>query len=374
MASQPGLDPQVFYCRKATSAEQSHAGFGVQFDWDTPLLAGYRHTFLRNVAKHPTIATFGGLDTPDIREIIVPGRYDAVIVLGWQHKSFWQAIRACWSSGTPVMVRSDSHLHTERPRWKTALKWLPYRWAIPKFDACLAVGTWSREYFRHFGAAEERVFCVPHVIDQQRFLQAAEDLRPHRAALRHRWGLRDEAMVFLFAGKLVERKRPMDFVRAVQLAVSSGASVMGLVVGDGPLRHECEEYVRAHRVPIHFAGFLNQSQVVESYVAGDALVVPSDGQETWGLVVNEAMTCGRPAILSDRVGCGPDLVIPGETGSIFPLGNIESLAATMAYSGTNPELAETMGSQAARRAAEYTPQAAVNGVLQALARVKGGRD
>jgi hypothetical protein len=46
----------------------------------------------------------------------------------------------------------------------------------------------------------------------------------------------------------------------------------------------------------------------------------------------------------------------------------------MAYSGTNPELAETMGSQAARRAAEYTPQAAVNGVLQALARVKGGRD
>ena len=48
----------------------------------------------------------------------------------------------------------------------------------------------------------------------------------------------------------------------------------------------------AHRkLPVHFTGFLNQSQMVDAYVASDCLVLPSDGRETWGLVVNEAMSC-----------------------------------------------------------------------------------
>ena len=100
-------------------------------------------------------------------------------------------------------------------------------------------------------------------------------------------------------------------------------TVQGLMVGDGPLRGVCEDFVRVNRAPIRFAGFLNQSQIVEAYVAADVLVLPSDGGETWGLVVNEAMACKRPCIVSDHVGCGPDLVAVGETGVIFPLGDVD---------------------------------------------------
>ena len=110
----------------------------------------------------------------------------------------------------------------------------------------------------------------------------------------------------------------MDFVCAIEQAVRRNPRIQGLMVGDGPLRAGCENLVRERSVPIRFTGFLNQSQITKAYVASDALVLPSDGGETWGLVVNEAMACARPCIVSDRVGCGPDLVIPQETGSIFP--------------------------------------------------------
>src|SRR5206468_2285855 len=96
------------------------------------------------------------------------------------------------------------------------------------------------------------------------------------------------------------------------------ARVVGLMVGDGPLRDQCESLVEDTDVPIRFTGFLNQSEIVQAYLAADALVLPSDGEETWGLVVNEAMSCGRPCIVSDCVGCGPDLVAPGTTGFVFP--------------------------------------------------------
>ena len=76
-------------------------------------------------------------------------------------------------------------------------------------------------------------------------------------------------------------------------------------------------------------GFVNQSELPAVYASADVLVLPSDGQETWGLVVNEAMACGVPAVVSDAVGCGPDLIEPGRTGATFPFGDIAALAAAI---------------------------------------------
>src|SRR6185312_12451972 len=110
LAQRPEFDFEVLYSHQASPADQAKAGFGVEFEWDIPLLDGYRHRFLRNVAKHPGVTEFAGTDTPEIRGILVRERFDAVIVSGWHTKSYWQTIRACWQTETPVMVRSDSHL------------------------------------------------------------------------------------------------------------------------------------------------------------------------------------------------------------------------------------------------------------------------
>ena len=252
---------QVFYCHQATAQEQAAAGFAVNFDWDVSLLDGYAHRFLKNVAKQPGIAGFSGLDTPEIKDILARERFDAVMINGWHYKSAWQTMRACWKTKTPVMVRSDSHLHTDRSFAKRLAKRPFYSWFIARLDACLPVGKWSSDYFLHYGAAPDRLFIVPHVVDTDYFQCESERLGSQRNALRGRWGLSDASVAFLFAGKFIEKKRPLDFVRAIEIARSRGAEVEGLMVGDGPLRAAAEELVRKESLPIRFAGFLNQTEM-----------------------------------------------------------------------------------------------------------------
>lgn len=366
LANSSEIDFQVWFCHKATPKEQAAAGFGVEFDWDVSLLEGYSHRFLKNVAARPSVNSYSGLDTPEVEGLIASARPDSVIVNGWHYKSAWQTMRACWRTHTPVMARSDSHLRTKRSAGRRTVKWPYYRWFIPKLDACLAVGKWSSEYFLHYGARPEKIFIVPHVVDTDYFQGESERLAPQRLKLRSRWGLTGDSRVFLFAGKFIEKKRPQDFVKAVALAASRDPRVAALMVGDGPLRTACEEKVRNERLPISFTGFLNQSEIVAAYVSADALVLPSDGGETWGLVVNEAMACGRPCFVSDHVGCGPDLIASNETGAVFPLGDIDALVSLLSDFARDESKQAEMRRGVARGIDKYAGAAALAGTLEAL--------
>jgi glycosyltransferase involved in cell wall biosynthesis len=124
----------------------------------------------------------------------------------------------------------------------------------------------------------------------------------------------------------MERKRPFDVLRAAAQLRARGRLVEVAFAGSGELQGALAETAAAAGVPVRFHGFVNQSELPGIYTSADVIVLPSDGRETWGLVVNEAMACGVPAIVSDAVGCGPDLVEPGVTGEIFPLGDVPALA------------------------------------------------
>ena len=359
LAAEPGLEVEVLFGHYASGREQAAAGFGVEFDWDTPLLEGYPHRFLRNAAKEPSVNTFAGVDTPEIGDVLRTGRYDAVLVSGWHTRSYLQAMRACWREGRPVMVRSDSNLRNPRPWWLRLAKDLPWRYFIWRMDACLAAGTWSKDYFLYYGADPKRIFVVPHStpVDPR-----CADVVSLRQAARQRWGIPDDAFVALFAGKFIDVKRPLDFIRAV--AASEG-TVFGLLAGDGPLRRTAENLATALAASVHFAGFLNQGEMGQAYAAADVLVLPSE-RETWGLVVNEAMAWGLPCIVSSEVGCGPDLVDPGITGYVFPLDDVAGLAALLRSAAADRLTVSELGRNARRRIAGYTPHAAARATLDAV--------
>src|SRR5262249_58413752 len=138
--------------------------------------------------------------------------------------------------------------------------------------------------------------------DNEFVARRASAAHQRRERLRASWGLPGDALVFLFAGKLIDRKRPGDFARAVARASAGNPRIWGLMAGEGPLRPALEREAARERWPIRFAGFLNQTAMPEAYAASDALVMTSSASETWGLVVNEGMASGIPAIVSDQVG------------------------------------------------------------------------
>ena len=321
------FDLEVLYAHRQDAAGQGAAGFGVSFEWDVPLLEGYRYRWLKNVSRNPGLQTFWGCDTPELYDLIRPENYDALLVPGWNRKSFIQGICAAWQNKVPVLARGDSQLRTNRSTVKRALKFLPYRCFLPRINAHLYVGKRNREYLRHYGVREEQLFFSPHFVDNEFFAARAQEARSSGAmrTVRDRFEIPQDAYVALFVGKFISKKRPADFVRATLRAAKARQNFHALLVGDGPLRQQVKSEAIGSRAQIHFAGFQNQTELPAFYAAADVLVLTSDSSETWGLVVNEAMACGVPAIVSNAVGCAPDLILDRQTGFTFDCGDIDLL-------------------------------------------------
>ena len=362
LAQRPEMSIHVYYGFQP-SPDLQGKDFGVRFEWDAPLLDGYPNSFLENIAEPGW--GYRSLDTPGIRDIIAREPFDCWVINGWSTKSEWQAIRACWKRRLPMMIRGDSTLLDRRPLpTRIAKRLLLGRW-LPRFERYLTVGKLNEDYYEHYGADRSRFFPVRHFVDNDWFARKAGEARADRARLRKSMGIPADATVFLFAGKLMHKKQPAAAVEAMKhLRRDSGAHL--LVVGDGAMRGQCESIATAAGLPVTFAGFFNQSRMPEAYAAADVLLLPSAYDETWGLVVNEAMASGLPAIVSDKVGCAPDLIATGETGAVFPAGNVPELAMQMEkYLSTRSE-ASRQGQNAALRIQRYSLDQAVENTVNAV--------
>ena len=213
---------------------------------------------------------------------------------------------------------------------------------------------------------DDQLFFSPHFVDSDFFATRAEAIRGQRSEIRSQWGISADAFCVLFCGRFIRKKRPLDLIKAAQLLITNNQlpNLHLLFVGSGELgaelRANCNVVFDAESVQrsenrdprsektnltsdrslsavaepptsetkpsASFAGFRNQSELPTIYTAADVLVLPSDANESWGLVVNEAMACGVPVIVSEAVGCAPDLIDPGATGWTYPLGDVASLA------------------------------------------------
>ena len=211
-------------------------------------------------------------------------------------------------------------------------------------------------------------------MDNDFFIARSNDERRNRAELRAAWRIPPSAVGVLFCGKLIEKKRPLDVLKALDVFRRDKATVHLLVVGDGCLRKECEAFVAAKQLPVTFAGFLNQKEMPKAYAACDALVLPSGHAETWGLVVNEAMACGLCAIVSDRVGCGPDLVEDGVNGWRFRAGDVVALAERITTLTADRRLLFELGANARNRVRNFSLDSAVEGILKALGSLVQAKD
>jgi glycosyltransferase involved in cell wall biosynthesis len=367
LAAMPEVDLTVFYAMIPDSHQQG-VGFGVDFQWDVPLLDGYRSEILENVAPKPALGTFGGCDTPSLTRIVRKGGFDAFILTGWHTKSGLQGLWACRRSRVPAIVRAESNSLKRRPWYLRLL----HRILLRQYAAFLVIGKANEAFYKANGASPRHFFPGWYCVDNERFAAQSESLRLCRPRIRSEWRVPENAFTFLFAGKLTPKKRPLDLVEALSgLRGDQSAAVHLLVAGDGPLNEEVRRRAEERAVPLTILGFLNQSQIAKAYVAADALVLPSDSGETWGLVVNEAMACGLPAVVSDQVGCQQDLVIDEETGAVFPCGDITALANTLRRIARDPGLASRLGANARALVAAYSSGALVEGSLAALRNVVG---
>jgi glycosyltransferase involved in cell wall biosynthesis len=358
LAAEPGIDLEVLYCM-LPNARQQGSGFGVEFQWDVPLLDGYRYRVLDNRALHPSVTTFFGCYTPASGAIVRNEPWDAFIVNGWVTLSCLQLLAACRRHDVPCIVRGESNVLRPRAQWKAPL----HRWLLARYSAFLSIGSGNRDFYCAHGVPADRIFDAPYCVDNERFAFPERLADPQRP------------FTFLFSGKLIPKKRPLDALEALRaLLARTGTHARLRIVGDGEWRNRCEAFASMHGLPVEFAGFVNQKTMPQVYREADCLVLPSDHGETWGLAVNEAMASGLPAIVSDQVGCQADLVTDGVTGFTYPCGDVGALADRMRAVSASRETAWRMGQAACRRVLDnFSYRQVVAGTLAALSAVRPAR-
>ncbi len=355
------IDLNVLYVTEP-SADQQGVGFEEPFDWDVPLKDGYESLVLRASRKSDRFSSdsFLGLDAPRIGRAIARLTPNAVLLSGWHSLALARAVFACRRLGIPLLYRGDTHLQGGE---RTILWRYRTRWLLSFFDRFLSVGQRVREYLERLGVPSRHIFRSPHAVDNEFFASRADALRDPqaRAAARQALGIHPQEYVVAFVGKLDENKRPMDLLHAAHL-LKGGARV--LVAGTGPLQERCIELASRLEVSADFLGFLNQSELPRAYALSDCLALPSR-RESWGLVVNEAMAAGVPAVVSQGVGCAPDLVEPRETGEVFPVGDVEALAARLDMISREIKAGRSRSERCRARVADYSFRTATEGLISA---------
>jgi glycosyltransferase involved in cell wall biosynthesis len=366
LAKEPTLSLRVFYLWDFGVTAQRDPGFGATFKWDIDLLNGYEHEFVPNTAAEPGTGRFGGLRNPTLTTRLAAWGPEAVLLFGYAYASHLRVIFWARLHGIPLVFRGDSHFigRSQRSAWRN----LPLRIIYRQFAAVTYVGQANRDYFLTLGVPERRLFFAPHAVDDSFFNPDHAAVQSEGSELRRSVGIDRSTRVVLFAGKLVPAKQPRELLEAfLELNLPNTALVLA---GDGSELPALKE--RASRAPVgrvYFLPFANQSEMPARYLLADVFALPSRGlYETWGLAVNEAMHLGVPGLVSDRVGCQRDLVIPGETGWVFHAEDPADLRRQLREALT-VDLAP-FKARAKAKVATYTYEQTTAGLLAALVSVR----
>ncbi len=367
IAAAPDIDLIVYYCSRQGTGSYTDAGFEREVRWDTDLLNGYRHEFLPNLRSRDRVAGWLTLVNPSIVRRLRERLPDALWIHGHAYVTALLAVAAARKFHIPLMMRCETHLQLKRNRVKRLLR----RALMPRFyrlfGACLPIGRLNRDFYRSNGVPEDRLFDVPYTVDNGFFSAAVGTDRRSRQALRKKYELPPHKPLILFAGKLIDRKRPSDALSAFEMLRSRGTEAALAIVGSGPLQDSLEQRARGHRIPdVHFLGFRNQGELPHLYAAADVFVFPSV-DEPWGLVLNEVMCAGLPVVAYRDIGATADLIREGWNGYIVAPGDVDGLAARLSDLVRDRELRERMGAASRNIMTRWGFEEDLRGIQAALA-------
>lgn len=287
---------------------------------------------------------------------------DLVVLPGYHRLEYWCLLLACLLTGKKRVVFVDTTFNDRNRNGRPLSDFLKRIF----FRSCcgfLCYGSLGKDYLSYYKvpASKVEVDCQaavfpPNYSSTAMLEQRVDEFSVHTST---QW---------LFVGRLVPEKGIDILLHGFALYHLTDTTSCLTIVGGGPLEEHCRELVNALGLMphVHFTGMLAPEKITEWYSRATALVLPSVS-EAWGLVVNEALSCGCPVIASNQCGCVPELVMPGKTGYVFDSGDVHDLCAKLQklsreFTG-DLACVEQYAERCIETANIYTPQNAASHIL-----------
>lgn len=282
-------------------------------------------------------------------------------------------------AGVKCIMMNESHAGTERAR---GIKRRIKKYLVSFFNAALVGGEPQKRHFTALGLAPEKIFTGYDAIDNTFFSSEAARARAASPELAKRLGLPQR--YFLSLGRFVKKKDLPTLIRAyAAFCINSSEPVALVMVGSGTEEDELRELtsdlglqicspeparsvdLRPQEGAVYFMGFRQVEENPSFYALAEAFVLPSV-EEEWGLVVNEAMACGLPVLVSNAVGCAEDLVVEGANGWLFNPGDTDALATRLKTLAENKIMRKAMGEESRVKVTHWDCANFAKNALQAV--------
>lgn len=225
------------------------------------------------------------------------------------------------------------------------------RTMVQAADACITNSQAGKAYLLEFLQAKENsVFAQPYETpDVQAWLKPSEDFQLDISSLRH--------PIFLFVGSIIPRKGLQILLQAFSLLQKQGFCDFSLlIIGEGPQREQLQIFSENHDLTeyLQWLGKVDYAKLGDYFRNADVFILPTL-EDTWGMVVLEAMAVGKPVICSKAAGAA-ELIIDGENGYRYNPNDPKELAGIIRSFSNNPDLLVSMGGKSKQIMAQYTPE------------------
>ena len=352
LARRAGLDLHVIFLAETDETLRQWPVYKQEIDFSCQILPSWRWRAGRN-----SLLLNRGLGAA-----LNKFRPEVIICGGYSYAASWQALQWARRHAVEFVLWTESNrfdTRKERP-W---VEWLK-KYFVRHCDRFVVPGTASFEYLRMLGAPPASILTAPNAVDNQWFAQRAENARRSSAECRKRMSL--PSRYFLFVGRFVPEKGIFDLLSAYAKLNAELRSQVGLVfAGDGVSRKELTRKAKdINPGEVCFPGFAPREELANLYALAEFLVLPTHS-DTWGLVVNEAMACGLPILVTSLAGCSASLVQDGWNGYVVPPRDAERLSVGIEALLLNPELRCQMSARSAERIAHFSPEACADGLAAA---------
>ena len=196
------------------------------------------------------------------------------------------------------------------------------KFLIKGANAYFANGTVSQKYLKNYGILSKKIFNQYMTVDVDDFINKGKNSIDIKKTVRKEYGIDNNSTVIIYVGRLIYNKGVQDLIEAIKNLKNKGHDIVTFIVGEGDFKEELQ--IKSHDLEsdIIFTGHVDPDQIYKYYYASDIFVLPTYN-DPWGLVVNEAMACGLPVIVTDAAGCQLDLL--NNNGYIIPKNDITKL-------------------------------------------------
>ena len=310
----PGIDLEVFFCARQKGDRPW------DISWPQKFTAHYPKSV--NLARKlgPAASVYWN---PEIRKILPETQCDGIIIGGYNHPTMLWAIYYARRKKIPYFLASESYLDQKRSGWKQILKHRLVKSIVTNAKGCFPTGKLASEYLIHYGANADRLCLLPNIPDVDQFYRHAQELAKDRPGIRKRLGMTKRSIIFV--GRFIDMKGGHFLIRAFK-KIAERNSVELVMLGDGPKRKEWETLVADENLSdvVRFPGFQAPEALPEWFAAADIMCLPSTN-ETWSVVVLEALSSGLPVVITNRVGCYANAITDERVGQVVEAGNVSSL-------------------------------------------------